>query len=150
MRDIPGYEGYYAITSCGQVWSYHSQKFMALHSDKDGYLRVVLHKNGKAKCYGVHRLVALAYIPNPNGLPEINHKDEVKYHNWLDNLEWCDRKYNTIYGKRNKKPVYCVELDRVFESGIDACKELGINGSQLSKVCRGERQTCGGYHWRFA
>lgn len=150
MKDIPGYEGYYAITSCGKVWSYRSQKFLSPFSDKDGYLRVVLQVDGEQKGFGIHRLVGMTYIPNPDGLPEINHKDEVKYHNWIDNLEWCSRKYNSNYGKRNKKPVYCVELDRVFESGTAACKELGLNNSHLSQVCQGKRETCGGYHWRFA
>ena len=88
-------------------------------------------KNGKVKAELIHRLVAIAFIPNPNELPQVNHKDENKDNNCADNLEWCDTKYNNTYGTRLyraaescKKPIYCVELDKVFDSGTEAAKEL--------------------------
>lgn len=71
--------------------------------DKDGYKQVNLCKNGKCNSFQVHRLVALAFIPNPNNFSEINHKDECKDNNCILNLEWCDRKYNCNYGTRNER-----------------------------------------------
>lgn len=152
MKDIKNYEGLYAITSCGQVWSYRSKKFMSPYPTKDGYQVVCLSKNGEKQRVLVHRLVAETYIPNPFGLTQINHKDEIKNHNFINNLEWCDSKYNNNYGNHNKtisKEVYCVELNKTFNSTREAARELGINGNHISCVCRGVRKTCGGYHWRY-
>jgi hypothetical protein len=103
MKDIIGYEGLYAVTSCGKVWSYKSKKFLKQRLDKDGYPRVTLHKNGKLKTYHVHKLVALAFVPNPNGYVEINHKSEIKTQNWVSNIEWCSHKYNVNYGTRTER-----------------------------------------------
>lgn len=105
MKDIKGYEGIYAITSCGRVWSYRSKKFLKPRPDRDGYLRVNLKLNGKEKTIHIHRLVAETYLPNPDNLPQINHKDEVKSHNWINNLEWCTASYNVNYGARNQKMI---------------------------------------------
>lgn len=152
MKDIKGYEGLYAITSCGKVWSYKSQKFLKPAKDKDGYYDVSLYKDGERKHFKVHRLVAQAYIPNPNNLPLINHKNERKTDNYVSNLEWCDAKYNNNYGTRkdlNKTPVYCVELDQMFDSASDAARQLEIDNSSISKCCKGKYKTCGGYTWRY-
>lgn len=97
MIDIKDYEGIYAITSCGKVWSYKRNKFLKPYNTGK-YLVVELFKNGVGKQFKVHRLVAQAYLQNPNNLPYVNHKDEVKTHNWINNLEWCDAKYNANYG----------------------------------------------------
>ena len=156
MKDIKGYEGLYAITSCGKVWSYRAQKFLSQRKNNDGYLLVNLYKNGTMKTYSVHRLVAEAYIPNPENKTEINHKDENKEHNWLSNLEWTTHKENINYGTRTtkaaaklSKPVYCEELNKVFSSTIEAAHQLGIDQGSISKCCRGKRKTCGGYTWRY-
>ena len=87
MKDIKGYEGLYAITSCGKVRSYRRKKFLCPNTSVDGYVRVGLHKNGKTKTIEIHRLVAEAYIPNPEGLPQVNHKNENPSDNNLENLE---------------------------------------------------------------
>lgn len=79
MRDIPGFEGLYAVTSCGKVWSYKSKKFIKPYRIGNGYLAVKL----AGKNYRVHRLVAMTYIPNPENLPFVNHKDENKHNNCL-------------------------------------------------------------------
>lgn len=100
MKDIKGYEGLYAITSCGKVWSYISNKFLKQKIDKDGYCTVNLYKDKKRKTKKIHRLVAEAYLENPNNLPEVNHKDEIKTNNSIQNLEWCSTKYNRQYGTR--------------------------------------------------
>lgn len=150
MKDIKGYEGLYAITSCGKVWSHRAQKFLKPQKDRYGYLHVNLYKDGKAKKYKIHRLVAEAYIPNPENKPQVNHKDENKEHNYVNNLEWMTSKENNNYGNHDtRKSVYCVELDKVFSSTTEAARQLGIFQSNISACCHGERKTCGGYTWRY-
>lgn len=102
MKDITNYEGLYAITSCGKVWSYKSKKFLKPYFN-GGYASVALSKNGKLTYPLVHRLVAEAYISNPDNLPQVNHKDEDKAHNCVNNLEWCDATYNNNYGTRTSR-----------------------------------------------
>lgn len=108
-RDIKGYEGLYQISNFGNVKSVErivkrGTNFKPVcervlkTGDKDGYKYVILSKNGKTKTGWVHRLVAQAFIPNPDKLPCINHKDENPSNNRVDNLEWCDREYNVNYG----------------------------------------------------
>lgn len=156
MRDILDYEGLYSVTSCGRVYSYKSKRFLKLSKNKDGYLKVNLYKNGKAKTCMIHRLVAETYIPNPSNLPQINHKDENKENNCINNLEWCDSKYNINYGTRNErsaisrgKPVRCLETKIVYPSVREAERQTGINHNYISKVCRGERKTAGDKHWVY-
>lgn len=152
MKDIKGYENLYGITSCGKVWSYRSNRFLKPQDNK-GYLRVELYgADGSRKKYSIHRLVAEAYIPNPDNKGYVNHKDEVKTHNWVENLEWVTPAENTNYGTRNQKvskAVYCVELDRTFSSQTNAAKELGLYPNNISRCCNGTLKTTGGYHWRF-
>lgn len=135
----------YAVTSCGKVWSYKSEKFLSLGKRRDGYLQVTLTKNGEHKTYRVHRLVAEAYLPNPEGFPQVNHKDENKENNALNNLEWCDISYNVNYGSRNEKagkalgkPVYCEELNKTFDGARIAARELGLDQSRITKCCTGK------------
>ena len=159
MVDIKGFEGEYAVTSCGKVWSYKSQKFLKTRLDKDGYERITLYiSDRKTKTIFIHQLVAQAYIPNPTGLPQVNHKDEVKLHNWVGNLEWCDQLYNNNYGTRSERAamskriaVYCVELDKTFPSMKEAAEYVGLATTDgISGCCKGVRKTSGGYHWKFA
>lgn len=156
MRDIKGYEGLYAITVNGKVWSYHRKKYLNT-SYVGGYEKVVLCKNSNVKTYYIHRLVAEAYIPNPDNKAHINHKDENKQNNFVGNLEWTTAKENCNYGKRNdiisnkrSKMVYCVELNKVFISATQAAKELNLNDGNINKCCKGINKTTGGYHWRYA
>lgn len=158
MKDINNYENQYAITSCGEVWSHKSKKFLKPRETKNGYLQVCLYKNGKGKNFYIHRLVAETYIDNPDNKPQVNHKDEDKTNNNVNNLEWVTVKENNNYGthseragKAHRKPIYCIELDRVFESQAQACKELSINSAQLSGALRGLRRykTAGGFHWKY-
>lgn len=115
-RSISGYEGLYEVSSFGRVRSLdryvkgksesyrlYKGKVLSPGKDKGDYLFVILCCNGKVYRKCVHRLVAEAFIPNPDNLPEVNHKDEVKTNNSVDNLEWCDRKYNNDYGTRKKR-----------------------------------------------
>ena len=154
MKDIKDYEGLYAITRDGNVWSYKSKKFLKpADNNGKGYMTICLIKNGKKKTHYIHRLVAEAFIPNPDNLPQVNHLDENKSNNCVENLEWCDAKYNINYGtriERISKPVYCEELNRTFKSGKEAAKELGISNENICNCCKGKLKTTGGFHWRYA
>lgn len=111
-HDIIGYEGYYKVNNLGIIKSiarfdrnnhFHSEKILKQRIDKYGYFVINLCKDGMEKTYKVHRIVAQAFIPNPNNLPEINHKNEIKSCNYVDNLEWCSTKYNANYGTRPQR-----------------------------------------------
>ena len=153
MKDVKGYEGLYAVTSCGKVWSYKNEKFLKPGIYKKGYLYVNLWKDGGFKTKQIHRLVAEAYIPNPDNLPQVNHKDENKANNCLQNLEWCDCKYNNNYGTRNerhKKPILQFDLKgnfiREWPSATDVGKEVNV---AICKCLKGKSKTSLGYIWKY-
>ena len=115
-KDIKGYEGVYQVSNMGNVRTldhfiidksgrvqHIKARILKLHTYPNGYKDVMLQNNGVAKRHLVHKLVAIAFIPNPNNLPEINHKDESRDNNCANNLEWCTRKYNCNYGSYNAK-----------------------------------------------
>lgn len=156
MKDITGYEGLYAVTSCGKVWSYGRKKYLSPHIVNSGYEQVILSKNGKTKPYRVHQLVAMTYIPNPENKPCVNHLDENKLNNALNNLEWVTHKENINHGTcierivaKLEKPVLCVELNKVFSSVHQAGREMRANYRHISECARGKRKKSGGYHWRY-
>lgn len=99
LKDIPGFEGSYAIDKLGNVFSYKSNKYLNPSKTKDGYLKVSLRANNKAYYYRVHKLVAMTFLDNPNNLSEINHKDFNRQNNCLDNLEWTSHDDNILYSK---------------------------------------------------
>ena len=115
-RPIEGYEGLYEVSSYGRVRSLdryvkskgesyrlHKGRVLSPIKDTGDYLKVDLCCNGKCKTINVHKLVAEAFLPNPDNLPEVNHIDEDKINNRVDNLEWCDRSYNISYGTRTER-----------------------------------------------
>lgn len=102
-KNIEGYEGRYKVSSFGQIYSYISDKMLKPTIDSDGYEVVGLFLNNQQKKKKVHRLVAKAFIENPNNYDQVNHKDENKTNNNVDNLEWCNTRYNINYGSRNDK-----------------------------------------------
>ena len=104
-KDIKGFEGHYQVSNFGRVKSikFRKERILKPANNGCGYLYVNLSKNGKYNIYLIHRLVALIFISNPNNLPEINHRDEDKTNNKVENLEWCDRKYNMNYGTRTQR-----------------------------------------------
>lgn len=120
MVDIVGYEGLYAITSCGKVWSYKRKKFLTPRPYKNGYLCVALCKDGKPKTVSIHRLVAIAYLSNENNLSDVNHKDENKTNNAVSNLEWCSHKDNINYGT-------CIEKQKITKRSKKQCLLLMAN-----------------------
>lgn len=125
-KDIIGYEGLYQVSSLGRVRSldrydsrnhFRNGRMLKLSYNTVGYLSVGLHSNGKAKMYMVHRMVAQAFIPNPNNLPIINHKDENPSNNSVENLEWCTAKYNSNYGTRNDR-IRTTSIKNGYWSGL--------------------------------
>ena len=157
MKDVVGYEGIYAVTSCGKVWSYKSEKFLKPRANNYGYLYVNLSKNGKIKSYHIHRLVAMAYIPNPENLPQINHRDENKTNNCLQNLEWCNCNYNNNYGTRNEKisnskkiPILQYTLDGEFVKEWPSATDVGREvNKRISQCLRGKQKTAYGFVWKY-
>ena len=172
-KDIAGYEGRYQISNYGRVLSvqrkensWHGpatrtipQRILKQSENRDGYFIIVLRNNGKKKTFRTNRLVAEAFIPNPNKLPCVNHKDENRKNNLADNLEWCTPQYNDLYGNRNKKLslVNCKqvgqyskneELIRIWKSAKEANK-AGFTSQNIAKCCKGKRKTCGGYVWKY-
>lgn len=147
MKDIKGYEGKYAITSCGKVWSYISKKFLKPVPTHDEYMYVCLHKDGRNKCLKLHRLVAEAYIPNPDGLETVDHIDGNKNHNYVRNLRWMTREDNAR--RAQNKKIRCIETGEVFESATAAAKEMNISRGNISSTCSGRRKMAGGYHFEF-
>ena len=157
MKDIKNYEGIYGITSCGKVWSYKYKKFLTPRKGSHGYLQVGLRRDGEIKSYLIHRLVAMAYLPNPDNLPMINHKDENKTNNCLQNLEWCDNSYNINYGTRNKRvsnskkiPILQYDLNGNFikewPSALDVGKEVS---GHICDCLKGRQKTAYGYLWFY-
>ena len=143
MKDIKGYEGEYGITSCGKVQSYKSKKFLS-PGITDGYSQVGLMKNGKRKYFYVHRLVAEAYIPNPNGYDTVDHIDGDKTHNYIKNLQWLPNIENVK--KTQGQKVMCVETNEVFNSMTEAAKHYGITKGAISSAIKKGGKSAG-YHW---
>ena len=156
IKDIKGYEGLYAVSSCGKVWSYTNNRFLIpRHQRRTGYDKVHLGKDGKIRDFLVHRLVAEAFIPNPENKPQVNHRDENKTNNHVENLEWVTRRENLNYGthnirvaKANSKAVQCVETGLIYESAAVASRALALAPSSICMALKYSHRTAGGFRWR--
>ena len=155
-KDAPGFPGY-QVSDAGRVKRSINGKMLRPVCYSNGYYVV----NLSGKRIGVHRLVALAFIPNPSGLPQINHKNENKADNRVANLEWCDSQYNNNYGLRTQKasvslskPVKQLSRDgvliRVFYGIHEAGRQTNIDYRNIYCVLAGQRKTAGGYKWEYA
>lgn len=174
-KDVIGYEGLYQVSDLGNVKSLnykgkgYEQNLVTMVRKRDGYIEVGLCKDGKNQKKKVHRLVAEAFLPNPNGFPQVNHKDENKANNSADNLEWCTNQYNINYSvglhpKRKsyyRKPTRWTKRVRQIdiESGevireYSCIQEVGkvrnnTDTSSIIKCCCGKYKTAFGYYWEF-
>ena len=152
-RPIEGYEGLYEVSSYGRVKSlkrpyennggiqWTKERILSPGKDKDGYLQVNLHCNGKQHQRKIHRLVAQAFLPNPDNLPQVNHRDEDKLNNRVENLEWCTAKYNSNYGSRK---------DRVRNSRIKNGTYTGLSREEYwKKYYEENREKIREYHHQY-
>ena len=163
-RDIKRYEGYYQVSNTGKVKSLERtvrngrgykiipEKILEGYDNGNGYLYVKLCKEGKRNQYRINRLVAQAFLENPNSLPEVNHKDKNPKNNCVDNLEWCTRQYNVEYSKAkavigiNKVSGLILE----FPSIMEAERQTGISNKHICDCLKGRRKSAKGYTWHYA
>lgn len=156
-KDIEGYEGLYQVSSWGRVRSvFRYYKILRGLKTTNGYLRVALCKNGKTKFHSVHRVVAQAFIPNPQNKPQVNHIDENKDNNHVENLEWCTAKENTNHGTHNlrvsktkSKPIICIETGIEYYGTCECARQMGLHQSVITHVLKGKRKTTGGYTFKY-
>ena len=156
--EIEGFEKY-EVSNLGKVRNIKSGIVLKPWITKDGYLRHCLYKHNKRKNLLLHRIIATAFIDNPEEKPCVNHIDENKLNNDLSNLEWCTERENAIHGTRTKRvaeklsqKVIQLDLDdnilNVFKSMRQAERETEIDATSISACCNGKRKSAGGYKWR--
>lgn len=218
-RAVKNYEGLYEVSNTGKIKTLNynrtgKERLLKQQSNYKGYKIIMLRKDNKVKKFKVHRLVAEAFIPNPENKPCVDHINTIRDDNRVENLRWVTHKENQnneltkekmseshkgeklsketkekmseshknenhpMYGKHhseetkhamseshkgkvfteehknkigksNSKMVYCIELDKIFESTTEASRELGIQQQGISCCCLGKRKTAGGYHWKY-
>lgn len=162
-KDVPGYEGLYQVSNLGRV-KRPCKRLLKGSICKNGYYRVTLWKNGKMSYKHIHRLVAMVFIPNPNNYPCINHKDEVRTNNNVDNLEWCSYSYNNSYGnardkfsksysRNHSRAVEMLSLSgekiREFSSIKEAAIFVGGTSTSIDRAIAKTRKTAYGYIWNL-
>ena len=171
--DIPNYEGLYQASNSGRIKSLDKivndnggkllvkGRILKPSIDDKGYLQIVLTKNGKRKSYKIHRLIALTFISNPNKLLEVNHKNEIKLDNRVENLEWCTHKYNCNYGTRNYRCTKhrnhkVIQFDlfgtyiKTYNSLKEAEQQTNIKYQNIYACCINKIKQTKGYIWRYA
>lgn len=166
-KDIVGYEGCYQVSNLGRVKSLNylqkgKEQILKAQVVSCGYFAVTLSKEGKSKTHTIHRLVAKTFIDNPDNLPQVNHKDEDKTNNRVENLEWCSAEYNVNYGSRTKrqsesqtnypkfsKRVLCLETGKIYPSTMQVQRELGFANTAISSACNGKLKQAYGFHWKY-
>ena len=161
-RDIDGYEGLYQISDKGRVKSlkYGKERILRPGIDGSGYYFIILYNDSVSKHFKLHRLVAQTFIPNLYNKPQVNHLDENKLNNSVNNLEWATAKENTNYGTRNEKAGYSLsrpilqysksgEFIKEWRSASEVERLLGINHSHIIQSCKGKRKSAGGFVWRY-
>lgn len=170
-KDIPNYEGLYQVSNLGRIkslgrkvnWEFYNKPCARNHSEriinaevaKNGYKRVSLCKRGKRTRYNLHRIIAKAFIPNPDNLPTINHKNGIRTDNRLENLEWVSYRDNNLHAWRvlhkksyNAKAVRCKETGEVFPTITEASSKYGKTKESLWNCLKKQGTFCG-LHWEF-
>lgn len=182
FKDIPNYQGKYQISNKGEVLSLNykgsknNPRVLVPKKNNNGYLWVELSKDGIKKPFLIHRLVAQVFLPNPYKLPQVNHKDENKENNTVDNLEWCTHKYNNLYSRllhpersakniKRKPPTrqntkhskMLLKIDLSTGEIVEKCgklsiycKEHNLNNWSIIQCCKGKRNKAYGYYWQFS
>lgn len=167
-KAIKGFEGLYEVDVGGNVYSLRKGIRLKPNILNSGYAQYCLNKNGKRLLVLGHRLVAEQFIPNPNNYPIVNHKDENKLNNAVENLEWCTYSYNLTYGslrdkhkapsfwsygvEKSKKPVLQIQNNQIincFESVSEAGRKTNTNISDISQCCLGNRKRANKFKWKF-
>lgn len=157
-RDIDGYKGLYQISNKGRVKSlkWGKERILKPVINNSGYYCINLYNDSVIKRFLLHRLVAQAFIPNPHNLPEVNHKDENKKNNCVENIEWCDRRYNNNYGTRNKRLSRKIlqysksgEFIREWKSAHEVERVLKIAQTNITQCCRGKHKSAYGFIWKY-
>lgn len=166
-RPVVGFEGAYEVSNLGNIRSFKVGDgiLMTPNRKKYGYMKVILFKDRKPCYKSLHRIVAEAFIPNPNNLPQVNHIDENPSNNRVENLEWCTPADNCNHGTRNDRismsltkkygvPVYQFSMDGEFIARYDSLSDAGratsLSPSSIRHACLGERESVGGFMWSFA
>lgn len=162
FQDVP-INGYtkilYKISTFGRVINKITGKELATYP-RSGYPTVCLAVSpGVCKHFRVHRLVAITFLPNPQNLPQVNHKDQDKFNSHLSNLEWCTAKYNINYGdaihRRTESrlghapEILCLETSKIYQSQSQAARDLSLNQGNISRVLSGIYERTGGYHFSW-
>lgn len=161
FREIDGFPDY-EVSNLGRVCSFKGRypRILKPRKNRCGYLYVILYTGGKGVRKTIHRLVAEAFVPNPENKPEVNHIDEDKKNNVAENLEWVTRRENNNHGTRNKKvamrlgkAVVQYTTNGVFIAEYPSTREAervtGIAYQSICSVCQGKRKTAGGYEWCY-
>lgn len=163
-KDVKGYEGLYQVSNLGRIKSlpkfvaysngknyFYAEKMLKPCKNQKGYLKIGLHKDESYKNVYVHRLVAEAFIPNPQNHKQVNHVDEDKANNRADNLEWCDCQYNVDYSISKKVCQYDADgnLLCVWKSIIEASRKTKIPDTNIISCCRGKYSQAGGFVWAY-
>ena len=169
-KPIKAYEGLYEVSNLGKVraLTFHNNKVLKnkitvlkQRIGKDGRKRITLYKNKKPKTFQVHRLVAQAFIPKLDNLPEVNHKNENPLDNRVENLEWCNRDYNMHYGNIREKQLIGKGYKKInqydlqgnfikcWDKTLQITEKLGISKQSISYCCNKRTKTAGGYIWRY-
>ena len=148
----------YEVSNYGNVKNIKYNRLIKQVKDKGGYLIVCLSKNKKHKNFKVHRLVASVFLVNDDVInkTQVNHIDENKENNMINNLEWVTPRQNINHGtcverraKNNSKKVRCVETGIIYSSTVEAGRANNCSHSDISRCCKGKQKHCGGFHWEY-
>ena len=159
-KDIKGYEGLYQVSSFGRVKRVTTGRILKGSNDSIGYLLVILYKNNIGSTKKIHRLVAEAFIPNPDNKPQVNHIDEDKTNNIVSNLEWMTAKENSNHGTRNGRvsrsksiPIIAINIktgeSQEFYGTNECARQLGLSPSNISAVLKGRQKQTGGFTFKY-
>ena len=156
-KPVKNFENYLCSTT-GKVKSIKSNKILKGCISSRGYVEYCFSKNGIRYLVFGHRLVAETFIPNPKKKKQVNHIDGNRTNNNIENLEWVTARENVIHARdvlntlkcgQNKKGIICLETGKIYSSGLEAEKELGIHNGFINMVCHGKKKSAHGLHFVF-